>query len=187
MTGAGESRVLANEKLTGMSDCNSWAYAMQMYLIHEDLMDYVTGNMAASKKNYSTETDKKTLSKIALMNKPELYSHTKKADAANEAWDALREAFAPSDTSGKRYILKRLFTASSLFPPNAQLIQKITVQPRPFNNFQLLPPPLWRPGAELFPTLHLQIQQKLAQQTLAAAQAYAPTNGRFFITSGSPM
>jgi hypothetical protein len=35
--GAGESRVLAIEKLTGMSDYNSWAYAMQMYLIHEDL------------------------------------------------------------------------------------------------------------------------------------------------------
>jgi hypothetical protein len=54
MAGAGESRVLAIEKLTGMSDYNSWAYVMQMYLIHEDLWDYVTEYMADS-KNYSAK------------------------------------------------------------------------------------------------------------------------------------
>jgi hypothetical protein len=37
MVGTGELRVLAIEKLTGMSDYNSWSYVMQMYLIHEDL------------------------------------------------------------------------------------------------------------------------------------------------------
>jgi hypothetical protein len=52
-----------------MTDYNSWAYAMQMHLIHEDLWDYVTENMAAS-ENYSSKIDKKTLSKIALMIKP---------------------------------------------------------------------------------------------------------------------
>jgi hypothetical protein len=46
IAGTGESRVLVIEKLTGMSDYNSWAYTMQMYLIHEDLWDYVTGDMA---------------------------------------------------------------------------------------------------------------------------------------------
>jgi hypothetical protein len=61
MAGAGESRVLAIEKLTGMSDYNSWAYAMQRYLINEDLWDYVTRNTAAS-ENYSTEIEKKNLS-----------------------------------------------------------------------------------------------------------------------------
>jgi hypothetical protein len=39
MAGTGESRVFAIENPTGMSDYNSWAYAMQMYLIHEDLWD----------------------------------------------------------------------------------------------------------------------------------------------------
>jgi hypothetical protein len=37
MAGTGESRVLTIENLTGMSDYNSWAYAMQIYLKHEDL------------------------------------------------------------------------------------------------------------------------------------------------------
>jgi hypothetical protein len=72
MADAGESRALAIEKLTGMSDYNSWAYAMQMYLIHENLWDYVTEDMADS-KNYSAKNDKKTLSKIVFMIKPELY------------------------------------------------------------------------------------------------------------------
>jgi hypothetical protein len=103
MAGAGESRVLAIEKLTGMSDYNSWAYAMQMYLIHEDLRDCVTEDMADS-KNYSATNDKKTLSKIVLMIKPELYPYTKKPNTAKEAWEAVRETFAPSDTSGKKIL-----------------------------------------------------------------------------------
>jgi hypothetical protein len=49
------------------------------------------------------------------MIKPELYPYTKKANTAKEAWEALRETFAPSDTSGKRSLLKKLFTASPLF------------------------------------------------------------------------
>jgi hypothetical protein len=53
MAGTGELRVLAIEKLTGMFDYNSWAYAMQMYLIHEDLFDYVTGDMADSENHNS--------------------------------------------------------------------------------------------------------------------------------------
>jgi hypothetical protein len=40
MAVTGELRVLAIERLTGMSDYNSWAYAMQMYLIDEDLWRY---------------------------------------------------------------------------------------------------------------------------------------------------
>jgi hypothetical protein len=56
MAGTGELRVLAIEKLMGMSDYNSWAYVMQMYLIHEDLWDYVTGDMADS-ENYSTKAE----------------------------------------------------------------------------------------------------------------------------------
>jgi hypothetical protein len=46
------------------------------------------------------------------MIKPELYLYTKKANTAKEAWEALRETFALSDTSGKRSLLKKLFTAS---------------------------------------------------------------------------
>jgi hypothetical protein len=65
----------------------------------------------AALENYNTKLDKKTVSKIALMIKPELYSYIKKANTAKEAWEALRETFAPSDTCGKRSLLKRLFTA----------------------------------------------------------------------------
>jgi hypothetical protein len=100
MAGTGESRAHTIGKLTGMSDYNSWAYAMQMYLIHGDLWDYVTGDMA-DLENYSTKADKKALSKIVHMIKPELYSYTKKADTAKEAWEALRETFAPQTPVAK--------------------------------------------------------------------------------------
>jgi hypothetical protein len=66
----------------------------------------------ADSENYSTKSDKKTLFKIVLMINPEIYSYTKKVDTAKETLEALRETFAPSDTSGKRSLLKRLFTAS---------------------------------------------------------------------------
>jgi hypothetical protein len=66
----------------------------------------------ADSKNYSAKNDKETLSKIVLMIKPELYPYTKKANTAKEAWEALQETLAPSETSGKRSLLKKLFTAS---------------------------------------------------------------------------
>jgi hypothetical protein len=59
------------------------------------------------------------------MIKPELYPYTKKANTAKEAWQALRETFTPSDTSGKRSLLKKLFTASVLhiFTGHYQAVQ----------------------------------------------------------------
>jgi hypothetical protein len=98
-----------------MSDYNSWAYAMQMYLIHEDLWDYVTEDMADS-KNYSAK-NKKTLSKIVLMIKPELYPYTKKCPYFKKVLEIFNSYETWSLISGKNtnfYYLKILRYTSKL-------------------------------------------------------------------------
>lgn len=94
------------DKLSGCDDYKNWKFAMRMYLKHEDLWDYVDGNVKPDK--FSQKMDEKALAKICLMIKPELYVHVREAKSAKDAWQSLAKTFEQRGLMGRLSLQRQL-------------------------------------------------------------------------------
>ncbi|XP_046472611.1 uncharacterized protein [Neodiprion pinetum] len=92
------------EKLSGRDNYNTWQFAVQTYLQHEELWECVTGEETDAKKIM------KAKSKIILMIEPVNYVHIQNATTAKEVWDKLKAAFEDSGLTRRVELLRTLVT-----------------------------------------------------------------------------
>ena len=78
------------EKLKGRENFDSWKFAVQNFMEHEELWPSVLGVETDSKKNI------KAKSKLILLIDPVIYVHVKTATSAKQVWDNLILAFEDS-------------------------------------------------------------------------------------------
>jgi len=92
------------EKLKGRENFNTWKFAMQIYLEHEDLWKCVEG----------TETDERKIirarAKIVLSLDSVNYIHVQTTKTAQEAWNNLCKAFDDSGLTRRVGLLRALIT-----------------------------------------------------------------------------
>ena len=94
------------EKLQGRENFDSWKFAVQNFLEHEELWAAVIGRETATKKVL------KAKSKLILLIDTVNYVQVKNAKTAKEVWDSLVLAFADSGLSRKVGLLKILLTTN---------------------------------------------------------------------------
>lgn len=92
------------EKLKGRENYDTWKFALQAYLEHEELWDCVLEESKEKKK------DVKAKSKIILFIEPVNFVHVKNAKTAKEAWENLKLAFEDSGLTRKVGLLRILIT-----------------------------------------------------------------------------
>lgn len=99
------------EKLRGRENYNDWAFAMKMYLRHEDLWHAVEGYPEEDGTSTAVKVrkDQKALTKICLMVQPACYTHVMSAETAKEAWDSLRKTFDDSGLTNRVTLLRSLW------------------------------------------------------------------------------
>lgn len=95
---------LAIEKLKGRENYDSWKFAVENYLSHEELWTCVTGT------NTNEKSIEKAKSKIILLLDPINYVHVQTAKTAKEVWDKLKVAFDDNGLSRKVGLLRILIT-----------------------------------------------------------------------------
>lgn len=92
------------DKLKGRENFNTWKFAMQVYLEHEDLWKCVDG----------TETDERKITraraKIILSIDSVNYVHVQTASTAKQAWDNLCKAFDDDGLTRRVGLLRTLIT-----------------------------------------------------------------------------
>ncbi|CAG9823775.1 unnamed protein product [Phaedon cochleariae] len=98
--------LLPIEKLEGMANYNNWKFAMQMYLIHEDLWEYVSTEVQGP----DPKKDDRAKAKMCLMVQPSGYSYVRNASSAKVAWDNLAKAFEDKGLSRRLSLLRNLFS-----------------------------------------------------------------------------
>lgn len=94
----------AIEKLQGRENYSTWQFAVQTYLEHEELWDYVLGTATDTKK------DLKAKSKIILLIDPINYVHIQNVKTSKEVWDKLKSAFEDSGLTRRIGLLRALIT-----------------------------------------------------------------------------
>ena len=99
----------AIEKLKGVDDYNDWKFAMEAYLQHEGLWEYVIEAQGAT----DAQKQIKAKSRIILSVDKSIYSHIRKAETAKQAWDSIKAAFEDSGLTRKVGLL-RILTSTRL-------------------------------------------------------------------------
>lgn len=94
------------EKLHGRENYDTWKFAVQTYLEHEELWESVRGT------DQDTKKDTKARSKIILLVDPLNYVHVQTAKTAKEAWDNLASAFQDTGLTRRVGLLRTLITTS---------------------------------------------------------------------------
>lgn len=99
------------EKLTGRENYATWSFAVQAYLLLEDLWKCV---QVSPNPSIVTEVDKdiKAKSKLILLIDPVIYVHIREATTAKEVWDNLSRAFDDSGLTRKVGLLKELINTT---------------------------------------------------------------------------
>lgn len=94
----------AIEKLIGRQNYNTWQFAVQTYLEHEELWAAVLGEEADAKKVT------KAKSKIILLIDPINYVHVRSCTTAKDVWKKLQAAFEDSGLTRRVGLLRTLCT-----------------------------------------------------------------------------
>lgn len=103
---AGErTGVFAIEKLRGSENYQDWAFAMQLYLEHEDLWTTVRAPPGSTALETDPKKVKRARSKIILMTETCCYTYTKDTVGAKDAWDNLEAAYHQGGFSWKCSLL----------------------------------------------------------------------------------
>jgi len=92
------------EKLKGRENYDSWKFAVQTYLEHEELWECVTGEENDTKKVT------KAKSKIILLIEPVNFVHVLSAKTAADVWKSLKTAFDDSGLTRRVSLLRTLIT-----------------------------------------------------------------------------
>lgn len=92
------------ERLKGRENFNTWRFAMETYLQHEDLWECVLGTELDATKIT------KARAKIILSVEPINYAHIEETKTAKETWDKLKEVFEDSGLTRKVNLLRTLIT-----------------------------------------------------------------------------
>ena len=92
------------EKLRGRENFDSWKFAVQTYLEHEELWDCVIGTEQDAKKITKAKT------KIILLIEPINYVHVQGANDAKGVWQALTNAFEDKGLTRRVGLLRTLIT-----------------------------------------------------------------------------
>ncbi|KAI5643647.1 gag-polypeptide of LTR copia-type domain-containing protein [Phthorimaea operculella] len=97
-------------KLCGQSNYASWSFAMEMFLIDNDLWDCVLAEEGYDLEDAATKKrDAKARSKICLMISENIFPLVSSAKTAKETWDALKKAYADSGLLRRLTLLRKLF------------------------------------------------------------------------------
>lgn len=92
-----------------------------MYLIHEDLWQYVTGDVNQTSGTSSTKEDvdrdftykdQRALAKISLLIAQNLQAHVKSCRTSKEAWENLSKAFSHSGILGRLAVYRQLMNTT---------------------------------------------------------------------------
>ncbi|XP_045775788.1 uncharacterized protein LOC123874444 [Maniola jurtina] len=97
------------EKLTGRDNYNTWRFAVQTYLQHEDLWCCIE---YGDNDHVDPKLDIKAKSKIILLVDPINYVHIQEANTAKEVWDNLSRAFDDSGLTRRVGLLRDLCTTT---------------------------------------------------------------------------
>lgn len=93
------------EKLDGASNYATWKVQVELYLVMEDLWDFIEKTPSTA---VGLKMDKKVRAKMLLMVKPHCLVHVKKATTAKESWGALKAAFEDQGINNRCRLLGRL-------------------------------------------------------------------------------
>ncbi|KAJ8967368.1 hypothetical protein NQ317_017455 [Molorchus minor] len=94
------------ERLKGRENYDTWKFAVQTYLEHEELWSAVEGTEIDGKKVT------KARSKIILLVDPMHYVHVQSTKTAQEAWNNLKGAFEDSGLTRRVGLLRILITTT---------------------------------------------------------------------------
>ncbi|XP_052757808.1 uncharacterized protein LOC113516220 [Galleria mellonella] len=95
------------EKLVGRENYNTWRFAVQSYLQHEELWNCIEGSEIVDPK-----LDMKAKTKIILLVDPINYVHIQEAKTAKEVWQNLAKAFDDKGLTRRVGLLKDLITTT---------------------------------------------------------------------------
>lgn len=95
------------EKLIGRDNYNTWKFAVQTYLQHEELWSCIE-----SSENVDPKIDMKAKTKIILLVDPVNYIHIQEAVTAKQVWQNLEKAFDDKGLTRRVGLLKDLITTT---------------------------------------------------------------------------
>lgn len=98
------SSIPSIEKLKGRENYDTWKFAVQNYLEHEELWNCIVGEEVDAKKVTKEKAN------IVLLIDPINYVHVQTAATAKEAWDFLQQAFQDTGLTRRVGLLKTLIT-----------------------------------------------------------------------------
>jgi len=104
-----QSTLPSIEKLEGSKNYGNWKFAMQMYLMHEDLWDCIDIDETGNVKNKDSKKEQKAHAKLCLMVHPCTFVHVKNAKSAREVWQNLKQAYEDKGLSRRLMLLRLLF------------------------------------------------------------------------------
>lgn len=95
------------EKLDGLANYSTWKVQMELFLITDDLWEYVETTPPESNA-VARKRDSTARAKILLMVKTHCLVHARKTKTAKECWEALRTAFEDKGVNNRCRLLGRL-------------------------------------------------------------------------------
>lgn len=98
------------EKLKGRSNYHDWKFAVENYLIHEDMWDYVDGTIDVESSEENKKMSLKIKARIVLFLDPICFAHVRETRTAKAAWDKLEAAFDDKGLSRRVGLLRKLIT-----------------------------------------------------------------------------
>lgn len=97
------------EKLVGRENYNTWKFAVQSYLEHEELWDTIEPEAGYV---FDAKKDKKARSKLILLLDPINYVHVQGTTTAKQVWSKLEQVFDDTGLNRKVGLLRDLITTN---------------------------------------------------------------------------